>query len=138
MMRGFPIIRFAGPGLLLILLLPFPSLADKSLEEIACRSVHLRYPVPDGIAFYNELTVKQSAPGTYFMACGFDKGYFGIQDLADGRKLVLFSVWDPGDQNDPKSVASDRQVKIMAKGEGVRVKRFGGEGTGAQCFVDLP
>jgi hypothetical protein len=121
----------------MVFLLVIPSgRADKSLEGIACRSVHLRYPGPEGIAFYNELTVEQSAPGTYFMVCGFDKGYFGIQELADGKKVVLFSVWDPGEQNDPKAVASDRQVKVVAQGDGVRVKRFGGEGTGAQSFLD--
>lgn len=113
-----------------------PTQADKSLEGIACRSVHLWYPGPEGIAFYNEVTIEQSAPGTYFMACGFDKGYFGIQELADGKKVVLFSVWDPGEQNDPKAVTSDRRVKVVAQGEGVRVKRFGGEGTGAQSFLD--
>lgn len=110
--------------------------ADAKLEGVACRSVHLRYPGPEGVAFYNEVTVERSAEGTYFMACGFDKGYFGMQELGDGKKVVLFSVWDPGDQNDPKSVAAGRQVKVIDQGEGVRVKRFGGEGTGAQSFLD--
>jgi hypothetical protein len=105
-------------------------------EPMACRSVHLQYPGPEGIGFYNEVTVEKSARGTYFMACGFDKGYFGMQELPDGKKVILFSVWDPGNQNNPTSVASDRQVKIVAQGEGARVKRFGGEGTGAQCFLD--
>lgn len=117
-------------------LVTLPAFADKSLEGIACRSVHLQYPAPEGVAFYNEVTVEQSADGTYFMACGFDKGYFGIQELADGKKVVLFSVWDPGAQNDPKSVEAERQVKALGQGEGVRVKRFGGEGTGAQSLRD--
>lgn len=123
---------------LFLILLVIPALlrADKSLEGIACRSVHLRYPGPEGLAFYNELTVEQSAGGTYFMACGFDRGYFGMQELANGKKVVLFSVWDPGSQNDPKSVPADQQVKVLDQGAGVRVKRFGGEGTGAQSFLD--
>ncbi len=50
---------------------------------VACRSVHLFYSAPEGLAFYNEVTVGQSAAGTYFMACGFDLGYFGIQQSAD-------------------------------------------------------
>jgi len=110
--------------------------ADEKLAGIACRSVHLRYPAAEGQAFYNEVTVEQSAPGTYFCACGFSKGYFGIQELADGKKLVLFSVWDPGPQNDPKSVPEDRRVKVLHQGEEVRVGRFGHEGTGAQSFFD--
>ncbi|RIK80765.1 MAG: hypothetical protein DCC68_10445 [Planctomycetota bacterium] len=110
---------------------------DERLAGIACRSVHLGYPAPDGVAFYNEMTVDASADGTYFMACGFDMGYFGIQQLGNGKKLAIFSVWDPGDQNDPKSVAEEQRVKLLHKDEGVRVGRFGNEGTGGQSFYDF-
>jgi len=111
--------------------------ADERLKDIACRSVHLGYPGPKGAAFYNELTVRSSAEGTYFMACGWSKGYFGIQELASGKKLVLFSVWDPAAGEDPARVAPEKRVKMLAQGEGVRVKRFGGEGTGGQSFFDF-
>jgi hypothetical protein len=129
--------RSAASVIITLLVLSPLAFADKSPEGIACRSVHLQYPAPEGVAFYNEVTVDRSAEGTYFMACGFDRGYFGIQELGGGKKVVLFSVWDPGSQNDPKSVATDRQVKVLGQGEGVRVKRFGGEGTGAQSFLDF-
>ena len=102
----------------------------------ACRSVHLWYPGPGAVTFCNEVTVERSAAGTYFMACGFDGGYFGIQELGNGKKVVLFSVWEPDAGNDPKAVAEDRRVKLIAKGEGVRTGRFGGEGTGGQSFFD--
>lgn len=111
--------------------------ADERLAGIACRSVHLSYPAPAGTAYVNEVTVDASAPGTYFCVCGFDRGYFGIQELASGRKLVIFSVWDPGRQNDPNSVADDRRTRLLAKDPAVRVGRFGGEGTGGQSFLDL-
>lgn len=120
----------------LLLLCGRPASADETLKGIACRSVHLGYPAPTGAAFYNEVTVEQSAPGTYFMVCGWSKGYFGIQELANGRKVVLFSVWDPGEQNDQKSVQADQQVKVLYRGDGIRVGRFGGEGTGGQSFFD--
>jgi hypothetical protein len=110
--------------------------ADEKLKGIACRSVHLGYPAPAGSAFYTELTVEKSAPGTYFMACGWNKGYFGIQELANGKKLVLFSVWDPTAGNDPKSVPVEKRVKTLHKDKGVRVGRFGNEGTGGQSFFD--
>lgn len=103
-------------------------------QQRACRSVHLWYSAPSGTAFFNQVTVEKSAAGSYFMACGFNHGYFGIQELGNGKKVVLFSVWDPGRQNDPKAVAADRQVKVIAQGEGVRIKRFGGEGTGGQSM----
>ena len=110
--------------------------ADEKLKGIACRSVHLGYPAAEGTAFYNELTVEKSAPGTYFMACGWDKGYFGIQELANGKKVVLFSVWDPAAGDDPANVPAEKRVKTLHKDEGVRVGRFGNEGTGGQAFFD--
>jgi hypothetical protein len=110
--------------------------ADEKLKGIACRSVHLGYPAPTAVAFYNEMKIEQSAVGTYFMVCGWNKGYFGIQEQGQGKKVVLFSVWDPGDQNDPNVVKEDFQVKLLHKGEGVRVGRFGNEGTGGQSFFD--
>lgn len=112
------------------------SVADERLAGIACRSVHLCYPAVEGQAFYNEITVAQSAPGTYFCACGFHGGYFGIQELGNGKKLVIFSVWDSGNQDDPKSVPEERRVKVLYRGDEVRVGRFGNEGTGAQSFLD--
>jgi hypothetical protein len=112
------------------------AVADEKLKGIACRSVHLGYPAPEGVAFYTEMAVDKSSSGTYFMAAGWSKGYFGIQELANGKKLVLFSVWDPTAGNDPKKVDGSKRVKMLHTGEGVRVKRFGGEGTGGQSFFD--
>ena len=110
--------------------------ADEKLKGIACRSVHLSYPAPEGAAFHTEMTVERSADGTYFMAAGWSKGYFGIQELADGKKVVLFSVWDPTAGNDPKNVDDSQRVKLLHKDDSVRVRRFGGEGTGGQSFFD--
>lgn len=110
--------------------------ADEKLQGIACRSVHLAYPAPEGTAFYTEMTVEKTAPGTYFMAAGWSKGYFGIQELASGKKIVLFSVWDPTAGNDPKKVDEAKRVKLLHKDKAVRVHRFGGEGTGGQSFFD--
>jgi Domain of unknown function (DUF3472)/Domain of unknown function (DUF5077) len=109
--------------------------ADERLEGVACRSVHLHYSAGEGTAFYNEVTVDQSAPGTYFCACGWNKGYFGIQELGNGKKVVIFSVWD-SNQNDPKAVEEDKRVKLLHKDEKVRIGRFGGEGSGGQSFLD--
>lgn len=120
-----------------VLLVGLPLLgADERLKGIACRSVHLRYPAPAGTAFYNEVTVTQSAPGTYFAVCGWNKGYYGIQELGNGKKLLIFSVWDSS-QNDPKAVAKEKRVQLLHRDEAVRVGRFGGEGTGGQSFLDF-
>lgn len=100
----------------------------------AARSVHLGYPAPEADAFYNELTVERSVPGSYFMACGFSHGYFGIQELSDGRKVVIFSVWDPTTGDDAQQVAPEQRVEVLHQDPDVEVKRFGGEGTGGQSF----
>lgn len=122
-------------GLSFALHLSDPAFADEKLKGTACRSVHLWYPAGKGQAFYNEVTVRQSAPGTYFMVCGWDKGYFGIQELGNGKKLILFSVWDSS-QNNPNAVEEDQRTKMLHKDEDVRIGRFGGEGTGGQSFFD--
>lgn len=125
------------PALLLVAAFVMPTLADEKLKGIACRSVHLAYTAEAGTAFYLETTVRRSANGTYFCAIGFNSGYFGIQELANGKKLAIFSVWDPTTGDDPKKVAEEKRVKTLHKGEGVRVGRFGGEGTGGQSFFDF-
>jgi hypothetical protein len=109
--------------------------ADEKLKGIACRSVHLGYPAAESTAFYNEITIRKSAVGTYFMVCGWDKGYFGLQELGNGKKLLLFSVWD-SNQNNPNGVKKELRTKLLHKDKQVRVGRFGGEGTGGQSFFD--
>ena len=102
----------------------------------AARSVHLNFPAPGGEVFYNEVVVEQSVPGSYFMACGWDTGYFGIQQLArSDDKVVIFSVWDPTRGDDPSAVKGEDRVEVLDQGEGVRIRRFGGEGTGGQCMA---
>src|SRR6476620_9163369 len=69
--------------------------AGESNEIRAARSVHLSYPAAEGLLFYNEVVVEKSVNGSYFMACGWNTGYFGIQQLGGADdKIVLFSVWD--------------------------------------------
>jgi len=85
--------------------------------------------------FYNELTVKRSVPGSYFMACGFSRGYFGIQELSNSKKVVIFSVWDPTKRDDPGAVAKKHRVEVLCKADDVIARRFGDEGTGERsCF----
>ena len=114
--------------------------ADKSLENKACRSVHLFYPAPEGVAFYTEMKVEKSSRGTYFMAAGFNMCYYVIQEPYTGKILVSFFVFVSGDHLDwkarPESVKEEDRVKLLYKDPSVRVGRFGGEGTGGQSFLD--
>ena len=108
--------------------------AEAPAAPRAARSVHLHYPAPDADAFYNELTIEQSVPGSYFMACGFRHGYFGIQEQSRGRKVVIFSVWDPTKGDVAAKVPLEQRVEVLHQDPDVEVKRFGGEGTGGQSF----
>jgi hypothetical protein len=127
--------RFAIAGLVLLTSLG----AQTPPEPRAARSVHLRYQGPPAVAFYNELTVNESVSGSYFMACGFRQGYFGIQERSPGQdRVVIFSVWDPGAQNDPGGVPAAQRVETLYRADDVLVRRFGGEGTGGQSFFTYP
>ena len=101
----------------------------------AARSVHWHFPAATGDVFYNEVTVAQSVNGSYFMACGWNTGYFGMQQLGSPtNKVVIFSVWDPTKGNDANQVPLAERVEVLHAGTGARIKRFGGEGTGGQCI----
>lgn len=105
----------------------------------AARSVHLRYDAKDGDLFYNELTVEQSTSGSYFMACGWNTGYFGIQQLdASTNKVVIFSVWDSTRGGNANKVPSEDRVQILYQDPAAGISRFGGEGTGGKCIWPYP
>ena len=99
-------------------------------------SVHLLYPLPDSLKavfFYNEVTIPENADvlHSYYMACGFARGYFGIQVNSPDERRVIFSVWDAGNEAiDRNKVTDENKVQLMAKGEGVYADGFGNEGTG--------
>lgn len=121
--------------LLLIALSAIPLVAADAPPR-AARSVHLGYPAPAGDLFYNEMVVNESVNGSYFMACGWNTGYFGVQQLGSStNKVAIFSVWDPTKGDDQKAVKIEDRVELLYEGAGVRIKRFGGEGTGGQCMT---
>jgi len=121
----------------IIVLSNLQGIASEAAGYRAARSVHLGYQAPECSAFCLEMVVKRSVPGSYFMACGWGGGYFGIQELANGRKVAIFSVWDPTAGDDPNAVKAEDRVECLFEGEGTRIKRFGGEGTGGQCMMDF-
>jgi hypothetical protein len=112
-----------------------PATSRPAAPPKAARSVHLSYSATPAVAFYNEVTVERSTPGSYFMACGFSHGYFGIQEQSKGKKVVIFSIWDPTRGDDARAVPDEQRVEVLYKSQDVAVKRFGGEGTGGQSFL---
>ena len=102
-------------------------------------SVHLFYPVAKDIkveAFYCEMTGLEDPIWTYYMACGWHRGYFGMQVNSPTERRIIFSVWDSGSESvDRNKVAEEDRVRLMAKGEGVYAGDFGNEGTGGHSHL---
>lgn len=107
-------------------------------------SVHLMYPTPKdtNIAlFYNEVTAVEDPVATFYMACGFSRGYFGMQVNSAKERRIIFSIWDAGSGQNAKdrtTVAADDQTQLIAKGEGVEASVFGNEGTGGHSHLVYP
>jgi Domain of unknown function (DUF3472)/Domain of unknown function (DUF5077) len=104
-------------------------------------SVHLNYALPAGIAaewFYNEVTVPegQDVMGSYFMACGFGQGYFGMQVNGPTERHILFSVWSPFETDDPGAIPDSQRILLLRRGDGVHAGVFGSEGSGGQSYLN--
>ena len=115
----------------------------------AARSVHVWWQGLEAASeqptactvFQCSVTVNETVPGSYFACCGFNGGYFGVQDHGGGHTRILFSAWDTGSEmntgrDDPTEIVTGKRVKVLYQAPHVHVQRFGGEGTGAQCFDD--
>ncbi len=102
-------------------------------------SVHLFYPVDKETkveAFYCEMTGLEDPVWTYYMACGWHRGYFGMQVNGPTERRIIFSVWDSGSEAvDRNKVADENRVTLVAKGEGVYSGDFGNEGTGGHSHL---
>lgn len=118
------------------------SISGEELVKRQARSVHLRYEPtePNADAVRGVVTVTEVQTNSYYCLFGWDSGYCGIQDV-NGRRILIFSVWDPGDPFDfaahPDHVAHDIRAKVLYAKEGVDVARFGGEGTGARTMTEI-
>ena len=85
------------------------------LAKRQCRSVHINqqgHP-SQASALYNVVKAKTSVPGTYFCAMNFDDGYIGFQEQSNGKKVIIFSIWDPVAHGDnPKDVPDEECTRI--------------------------
>lgn len=111
-------------------------------ERRNAASVHLMYPVPRETnvqAFYCEVTAVEDPLWTFYMACGWHRGYFGMQVNSPTERRVIFSVWDSGKEAvDRNKVDAVDRVTLVGKGEGVFSGDFGNEGTGGHSHLVFP
>ena len=102
-------------------------------------SVHLGYGLPEENVewFYNEVVVPEEGdiPSSYYMACGFGQGYFGMQNNSPHKRRILFSVWSPFNTDNPSEIPDSLRVALVKKGDGVKVNDFGNEGSGGQSYM---
>lgn len=108
-------------------------------------SVHLNYKIPVTAAqsvewFYSEILVPEGEDklGTYYMANGFNGGYFGMQANSETERRVLFSIWSPFETDDPKSIPDSMRVHLLKKGSTTKSGEFGNEGSGGQSYMIYP
>jgi hypothetical protein len=102
-------------------------------------SVHLMYPIGGATnvdAFYCEMTGMETPLWTYFEACGWHRGYLGMQVNSPTERRIIFSVWDSGNEKvDRSNVGEQDRVTLVAKGDGVFAGDFGNEGTGGHSHL---
>lgn len=133
---------FGSPGLVKGLELSGPATVGAKFnlkERRNAPSVHLKYPLqPDEKVewFYNEIRPQTDNPATYYQACGFHRGYFGIQVNSPTERRIIFSVWDSGDVPDDRAkVKKEDLVTCLEKGKDVVAEGFGNEGTGGHSHL---
>ena len=129
------------------LVLDGPAAADAHFNTDPRRnaaSVHLAYPLPKDATvewFYNEVTAVEDPLATYYMACGFARGYFGMQVNSGTERRIIFSVWDAASgqsAKDRSTVAEENHAQLLDKGPGVVASVFGNEGTGGHSHFVYP
>ena len=102
-------------------------------------STHMNYALPEGDVewFYNEVVVPEEGdiPSSYYMACGFGEGYFGMQNNTPYPRRILFSVWSPFSTDNPAEIPDSMRVQLVRKGANTTINDFGNEGSGGQSYM---
>ncbi len=111
-------------------------------KRLNAASVHFRWPTEKGSDirwFYNEAAMLTDPLWSYTMACGFARGYFGMQVNSPKERRIIFSVWDSGTESVSRDkVAEENRVQLVMKGGDVYADSFGNEGTGGHSHLALP
>ncbi len=104
-------------------------------------SVHMVYQVPSSISvstMYCEVTAVEDPTSSFYMSCGWHRGYLGMQVISPTERRIIFSVWDSGDEQvDRDKVKQENRTRLIAKGEKVIAHDFGNEGTGGHSHLKV-
>lgn len=114
--------------------------ASAAIPDTRARSVHLRHGPYAGetvTAIRGSVVVSEVQTNTYFAIINCERAYCGVQDLL-GRRVFIFSVWEPGDQMNLKAkesdVAPEDRAKVLYLDKSFASSRFGHEGTGVKAM----
>lgn len=109
-----------------------------------CRSIHLAY---DGAAFPAGMmsvmaTPEATVPGTFVCLMSFTGGCCGLQELNDGRRILVFNVWDSGEPFNfsahPEEIGDLSRTKVLANHPDAVISRSGEQGSGAKAVLEYP
>jgi hypothetical protein len=124
-----------------LLLLLAASTAAQSFTVIpkAARTVNLVYEVSEADVYYCEMVVEKTTDGSFFTACGWDNGFFGLQQYdGEDKRALIFAVWNGEDDLNPEAGKKADPVKIIQASDRGKTNQFGPDRKGAQFMRQIP
>jgi hypothetical protein len=104
----------------------------------AARTVGLAYQIGEADVFYIEMVVQKTTDGSFFLACGWDNGYLGLQQY-DGpdKRAVIFTAWKGVDEDNPAASKAAGPVEILDWTIGGKTNAYGPQKLGAQYMRQI-
>lgn len=103
-------------------------------------SVHFRYcnkSVPEAEWAVSDLTVPEGSDivGSFFCPLDFESGFFGIQNISDSERWVLFSIWNSVTPDSKRCVSANSRARLVGKDSAAFVKTIEDNGYVLQCYL---
>lgn len=115
-----------------------PPHASANQNPKAACTVNLVYDAGQSDIYYIEMRIDETADNSSFMPCGWENGYFGLQQYnGEDKRAFNFSVWngalDPADA----TTVPDTRVEVLYSDPKTIVKPIAGKGGGMQCMREF-
>lgn len=117
---------------------PLPSQAGTNGQAKAARTVHLVYDAAQADIYYSEMIVDEISDHSFIVPCGWENGYFGLQQFdGENKRALNFAVWTPSDTADADTPLSDEPVEVVYASPKCVIKQLGGKAGGFQCMRQM-
>lgn len=114
---------------------PLAPVATTNQPPKAARSVHLVYDAVQADMYYVEMRIDQTTDNSFFVPCGWENGYFGLQQFNGMDKRAFnFAVWN---RSDDRVLEPEKEVEVLYSNPTVIVKKLSGKGGGIQCMRQM-